>query len=391
MLNLKTPPPLSLYVHIPWCVKKCPYCDFNSHPLRDTIDENRYLEALLRDLEQGLERIWGRRVVSVFIGGGTPSTMSPDFYDQLLSALRARLMLNADAEITLEANPGTVDMERFQGFRAAGINRLSIGVQSFNDTQLQQLGRIHSGNEAQAALEAARAAGFDNINLDLMYGLPGQTRDDAIQDIKRALQLAPEHLSYYQLTIEPNTLFASQPPALPDDDERWDMQVQAQQLIGEQDYHQYEVSAYAKPGRQCMHNRNYWEFGDYLGIGAGAHSKLTDVNAQSVVRLAREKHPRDYMTKALEASPLIEEKTLSRGDLPLEFMMNALRLSEGFSTQMFEERIGLPITVAGDALQQAEQKELIQWDIHTIKPTERGFRFLDDLVAMFLPDQGRNC
>lgn len=391
MLNLKSLPPLSLYVHTPWCVRKCPYCDFNSHPLRDdSATEDQYLEALLRDLEQDLERVWGRRISSIFIGGGTPSVMSPGFYDRLMSGLRARLMISADAEITLEANPGTVDYEKFQGFREAGINRLSIGVQSFNDEHLRQLGRIHSGNDAQRAFEAARAAGFENINLDVMFGLPGQTPAQAIADIDQALALAPEHLSYYQLTIEPNTYFAVHPPGLPDDEDIWALQGDATQRIAEHGYHQYEVSAYAQAGCQCAHNRNYWEFGDYLGIGAGAHSKLTDVNQQKVLRLTKEKHPHQYIDKALHASPLIEVKTLSRQDLPVEYMLNALRLTEGFPATAFAERTGLPISCVQQPLRQAEQKGLIEWDIHSVKPTDRGKRFLNDLVELFLPDQGLN-
>ncbi|MGD8569375.1 MAG: radical SAM family heme chaperone HemW [Gammaproteobacteria bacterium] len=391
MLNLKSLPPLTLYVHTPWCVQKCPYCDFNSHPLRDdSAHEDQYLEALLRDLEQDLERIWGRRVISIFIGGGTPSVMSPGFYDRLMSGLRARLMINADAEITLEANPGTVDYEKFQGFHDAGINRLSIGVQSFNDEHLHQLGRIHSGDEARGAFEAARAAGFENINLDLMFGLPGQTPTQALADVNQALALAPEHLSYYQLTIEPNTYFAAHPPILPDDEKIWTIQGEGVRRMVEHGYRQYEVSAYAQAGRQCIHNRNYWEFGDYLGIGAGAHSKLTDMNAQKLIRLTKEKHPLQYIDKALHASPLMEEKTLSRRDLPVEYMLNALRLTDGFSTGAFEERTGLPIALAEQPLQQAEQKGLIEWDIHSIRPTERGKQFLNDLVELFLPDQGLN-
>ena len=392
MLNLSAPPPLTLYIHTPWCVQKCPYCDFNSHAIKNGIPEKQYLQALLSDLQQDLPLVWGRWVQSVFIGGGTPSVLSADFYDRLFSELRALLMIGANAEITMEANPGTVDYEKFQGFREAGINRLSIGVQSFNDQHLRQLGRIHSGGEAGDAFVAARSAGFDNINLDLMFGLPGQTHQQAISDINHALALAPEHLSYYQLTIEPNTFFASKPPHLPEDDESWQIQRDAQQLMDARGYAQYEVSAYAQAGRRCHHNENYWQFGDYLGIGAGAHSKLTDLNQRKLLRLVKEKHPRDYMEKATGSSPVIETKTLQRADIALEFMMNALRLSQGFSSQLFEERTGLPISSVERPLHEAEQKGLIQWDIHTIKPTERGRYFLNELLGLFLPDndQGRN-
>ncbi len=386
MLNLISPPPLSLYIHTPWCVQKCPYCDFNSHAIKDDLPEEQYFQALLNDLEQDLPRVWGRRVQNIFIGGGTPSVLSPNFYDRLFSALRALLMVSANAEITMEANPGTTDYARFRGFRDAGINRLSMGVQSFDDQHLKALGRIHNANEVLKAYEAARKAGFTNINLDLMFGLPAQTVQQGLNDIEQALRLQPEHLSYYQLTIEPNTLFHAQPPVLPEDDNIWEIQHEAQQRMAEQGYAQYEVSAYARPSCQCSHNRNYWEFGDYLGIGAGAHSKLTDVNQQKIHRLVKEKHPREYLHKTAQSGAIISEQVVSRKDLALEFMMNALRLSEGFPVALFAERTGLPITVVEEPLQQAEHQGLIEWTLDTIRPTEKGKWFLNDLLALFLKD-----
>ena len=387
MLNLTASPPLSLYIHTPWCVQKCPYCDFNSHAIKDNgVPEEQYLQALLRDVEQDLHRIWGRRVQSVFIGGGTPSVLSPDFYDRLFSELRARVMLSANAEITMEANPGTIDYEKFKGFREAGINRLSMGVQSFDDQHLQILGRIHSSKEALNAYEFARKAGFENINLDLMFGLPSQSVKQALQDVEQAIALGPEHLSYYQLTIEPNTFYYTKPPTLPESDLIFQMQNEAQQLIADNNFSQYEVSAYSRPNKQCMHNRNYWEFGDYLGIGAGAHSKLTDVNQQKIIRLIKEKHPREYISKALGVEVIVSEQDLSRKDLAIEFMMNALRLSDGFSTSLYNERTGLPITTIEAPLRTAEQQGFIEWGVNTITPNDKGKLFLNDLLELFLLD-----
>ena len=301
MFQFTALPPLSLYIHLPWCVRKCPYCDFNSHEVKSAngeLPEMEYVDAMLKDLEQDLPRIWGRRVMSVFIGGGTPSLLSPEAMDRLLSGLRARLVINADAEITLEANPGTAEQEKFREYRALGINRLSIGVQSFHDDALQKLGRIHGRNEAIRAAEMAHAAGFDNFNLDLMFALPNQTPKQAAEDVATAIDLEPAHISYYQLTLEPNTLFYAQPPVLPDNDIAWQMQQAGQQQLGEANYGQYEVSAYAQPKRQCAHNLNYWQFGDYLGIGAGAHGKITDASQQNITRLAKCRHPQDFMTTA---------------------------------------------------------------------------------------------
>lgn len=386
MLNITTQPPLALYIHTPWCVKKCPYCDFNSHEATKTLPEQDYLSALMADLEHDLYRVWGRRIQSIFIGGGTPSLLSAEFYEKLMSELRARLMISANAEITMEANPGTVEADRFAAYRSAGINRLSIGVQSFHHEHLASLGRIHNGDEARAAIKVATQAGFDNINVDLMFALPGQSLEQAQLDIEQLMQFKPRHVSYYQLTIEPNTLFYSRTPALPDDETAWSIQEMAQQKLAEHGYQQYEISAYAQKGSQCLHNRNYWEFGDYLGIGAGAHSKLTDVNARSIVRLIKEKHPREYLQKARANKAIIKEHSLARSELPVEFMINALRLTAGFETRWFTERTGLPISVIEPQLKDVEQRELIEWTIDLIKPTERGLRFLNDLQAMFLPD-----
>jgi oxygen-independent coproporphyrinogen-3 oxidase len=388
MLNLISPPPLSLYIHTPWCVRKCPYCDFNSHAIKGELPEAQYLQALLSDLERDLPRIWGRRVQSVFIGGGTPSVLSPEFYERLFSSLRAMLVINANAEITMEANPGTIDYERFKGFREAGVNRLSIGVQSFNDQHLRALGRIHNASEAVKAFETARNAGFANINLDLMFGLPSQSVEEGLRDIEEALALKPEHLSYYQLTIEPNTFFHAQPPVLPDDDLIYEMQHEAQQRIAGRGFGQYEISAYAKPGKRCAHNCNYWEFGDYLGIGAGAHGKLTDVNQRKIIRLIKEKHPREYLCKVAQSGAIVSEDVLSRHDLAFEFMLNALRLTEGFPAALFSERTGLQISVVEAPLRQAEQQGLIEWNLYTIKPTDKGQLFLNNLLELFLPGRG---
>ena len=399
MLNFASLPPLSLYVHIPWCVRKCPYCDFNSHAARATIPEQEYIDALLRDLEQDLPRVWGRIVHTIFIGGGTPSLFSPEAIDRLLSGIRARLPLDQNPEITLEANPGTVvapahpapatfvrpctsELDRLIGFRQAGINRLSIGIQSFEDEKLKALGRIHGRAEALRAAEAARAAGFDNFNLDLMFGLPGQTVEQALADMRTAMALRPTHLSAYQLTIEPNTLFHARPPTLPDDDITWDMQNQLQTELAAADYRQYEVSAYARPGYECRHNLNYWKFGDYLGIGAGAHAKIT--NASGITRLWKVKHPNEYLSAAGAPTSIGGEQQLSRHDAAAEFMLNALRLVDGFPSPLFQERAGLPISACEPELALAENKGLIEWDARAIRPTPQGRRFLNNLLELFV-------
>ena len=370
-------PPLALYVHIPWCVRKCPYCDFNSHERAGALPEQEYVARLMRDIEESLPSVWGRRVVSVFIGGGTPSLFSPESIDALLSGARARLALEPDAEITLEANPGTVEAARFRGFREAGVNRISIGVQSFDDRMLGALGRIHSGLEALRAIEAA-AACFDNVNIDLMYALPGQSAAMARADLQQAIRLGVPHVSAYQLTIEPNTVFWSRPPALPEHDAAADMQLALEDLLGAAGYQHYETSAFARPARRCRHNLNYWQFGDYLGIGAGAHGKVSF--ADRVTRHARAKQPAEYM-KA-DAQP--QESVVAAGELPFEFMLNALRLVEGFAPALFAERTGLPITMVERELEAAEARGLLERDWKRIRPSVRGRRFLNELLQSFL-------
>lgn len=383
MLQLTSLPPLSLYIHLPWCLKKCPYCDFNSHELRASeLPEQAYINALMADLEASLPLIWGRSVQSIFIGGGTPSLFSPSAIDQLLGGIRARVKLAANAEITLEANPGTFEKDRFKAFRAAGVTRLSVGVQSFNDAYLQALGRVHNRAQALDALAEA-ATVFDTFNLDLMYALPGQTLDDLGADITTALTFAPPHLSIYHLTIEPNTYFAKHPPAAVDDDLAADMLDLITDLTGQQGMSRYEVSAYAKPGHRCAHNLNYWQFGDYLGLGAGAHSKLSF--AHRVLRQVRLRDPARYMVQALAGSALAQDNEVNRAELPFEFMLNALRLAEGFELPTFTERTGLGINAISAALQQAQDRGLLTRDLNHAQPTVRGFDFLNDLQALFLP------
>jgi oxygen-independent coproporphyrinogen-3 oxidase len=383
MFRFTALPPLSLYIHLPWCVRKCPYCDFNSHAVREELPEDAYIDALVRDLEQDLPRVWGRHVHTIFLGGGTPSLFSPAAIDRLLSAVRARLFITPDAEITLEANPGTVELDRFRGYREAGVNRLSIGIQSFDPDKLQALGRIHGRDEALRAATAARDAGFDNFNLDLMFGLPQQTLTQALADVDAAIALAPAHLSLYQLTIEPNTLFHHDPPALPDDDATFAMQETLQAQLRAAGFGQYEVSAYAQAGRQCAHNRNYWRFGDYLGIGAGAHAKITD--ATGITRLWKPKQPKEYMSTAGTPAGIGGERRLTRAEVGLEFMMNALRLIDGVESTLFAERTGQPLSLIQARLQAAEARGLVAWDTQRIRPTELGRRFLNDLLALFLP------
>lgn len=383
ILNLTVLPPLSLYVHFPWCVRKCPYCDFNSHEASGTLPEKDYLDALRADLEQALPLIWGRKIYTIFIGGGTPSLLSAAGLDRLLSDLRTLLPIDGAAEITMEANPGTFEAEKFKSYAASGINRLSVGIQSFNPRHLQALGRIHDGNEARRAVEIAHAS-FDNFNLDLMYALPQQTMEEARQDIETAISFAPPHLSLYHLTMEPNTVFAKYPPVVPDDDTSAAMQDMIGELTTAAGYQHYEVSAFAKPGRQARHNRNYWEFGDYLGIGAGAHSKLSFPHR--VVRQARYKQPAAYMQHALAGNAIVEENEIERQELGFEFMLNSLRLTGGFETRLFTERTGLTFNVVEQALNKAEAKGLIYRDFKTVRPTELGQRFLNDLQQIFLPD-----
>lgn len=383
--SLKALPPLSLYVHIPWCVRKCPYCDFNSHELRGETPEQDYVRALIMDLELALPQIWGRRVYSIFFGGGTPSLFSARAIEELLAAFRARLNLAADAEITLEANPGTFESAKFRDYRACGVNRLSIGIQSFDPAKLQALGRIHDGEEARRAIGIAQAH-FDNINLDLMYALPQQTLAQAEQDIATAAGYGSSHLSAYQLTLEPNTLFYRHPPPLPDSELAADMQELIEGRLAGEGYRNYETSAFARPGRECRHNLNYWRFGDYLGIGAGAHSKLSFPDR--VLRQMRYKQPREYLQKTAAGAPVQEEHAVLRKDLGFEFMMNALRLAEGFEVGLFAERTGLVLSAVERPLQEAVQRGLITRDHVRIAPTQRGRRFLNDLLQLFLPAQG---
>jgi len=380
-IRLASLPPLALYVHIPWCVRKCPYCDFNSHERKGELPEDEYVRALIADLEGLLPSVWGRRVASVFIGGGTPSLFSPESIDRLLSEARARLALDPLAEITLEANPGTVEAARFRGFRDAGVNRLSIGVQSFDDRRLSALGRIHSADEARRAIALALET-FDNVNIDLMYGLPGQTLAAARAEIEEALRFGPPHVSAYQLTIEPNTVFWRKPPVLPEHDACADMQLAAEELLGAAGYEHYETSAFARPGRRCRHNLNYWEFGDYLGIGAGAHGKLSF--AERVTRHARIKQPLEYLQAAARGASILEQRDVSARELPFEFMLNALRLIEGFPATLFEERTGLPLTSVRSQLEHAEARGLLERDLRCMRPSARGRAFLNELLELFL-------
>jgi oxygen-independent coproporphyrinogen-3 oxidase len=387
-LQLQGLPPLSLYIHLPWCLKKCPYCDFNSHEWSATsapgqpMPEQAYLDALRADLEAALPLIWGRQVHSVFIGGGTPSLFSPEAIDRLLGDVRALLKLDADAEITLEANPGTFEKDRFKAFRAAGVTRLSIGVQSFNDAHLKALGRVHDRAQAMAAVEEAAQA-FDTFNLDIMYALPGQTLAQCEDDIRTALSFQPPHISIYHLTIEPNTVFAKFPPQVPEDDDAYAMLDRITELTAEQGLGRYEVSAYARAGHRCWHNLNYWQFGDYLGIGAGAHSKLSF--AHRVVRQVRAREPRLYMDKARAGDAVVSVEEVARRDLPFEYMLNALRLRHGFELQDFSARTGLPLSSVAASLDEGVQRGWLVMADGWVRPTERGFDFLSDLQSLFLP------
>ncbi len=377
--------PLSLYIHIPWCVQKCPYCDFNSHTAQQTLPHDLYVKTLLADLDDYVDYLENRPIVSLFFGGGTPSLFPPQAIEKILKGIRERVELTDTVEITLEANPGTVDHARFSGFREAGINRLSIGIQSLQDEKLRALGRIHDRDHARLAIEAARLAGFDNFNLDLMHGLPGQSISDALDDIQDALAFQPPHLSWYQLTIEPNTLFHKKPPVLPKDDTLWAIQEQGQSLLQEAGLNQYEISAFAKPGHACLHNVNYWEFGDYLGIGAGAHSKLTDTKNQRITRLAQLKNPRDYLNPAKNrtASSIL----LSEKDLCFEFMLNALRLKNGVPADLFTARTGLSLEKLEPALSLAKEKKWMVNEKNRLCATELGLRFLNDVIGLFLQEK----
>lgn len=385
MAGFSEPIPLSLYIHLPWCVRKCPYCDFNSHTTTDPLPEKEYLNALILDLESELPHIWGRRIESIFIGGGTPSLFSATALDTLLDALHARLPIRPDLEITLEANPGTVEQARFADYRQLGINRLSIGIQSFDDNALRRLGRIHGSTEARQAAEVAHTVGFDDFNLDLMFGLPGQSLEAARLDIETALSLKPAHVSYYQLTLEPHTLFHTDRPTLPDEEEIAEMLTAAQKRLADQGYVQYEVSAYAPPRRRCRHNLNYWNFGDYVGIGAGAHGKLTNVADATITRRWKLRQPKQYMDATYKGAPVGGESTINSAARAFEFMLNALRLREGFALSLFEQRTGLPRSQIEKTLQDALGLTLIEYDGEWVRPSPLGWDFLNDLTGLFLP------
>ncbi len=380
-----TTPPLSLYVHLPWCVRKCPYCDFNSHEGRGVLPFAAYVDALIADLDHDLPLAWGRTVQTVFFGGGTPSLFPPAAIDAFLQAASARLRFAPGLEITLETNPGTAEHGRFEEYRAAGVNRISFGIQSFDDGCLQRLGRIHDSAQAESAVNLARDAGFDNFNLDLMYALPGQTLAMAEYDIERAIALQPTHLSHYQLTLEPNTVFAARPPAgIPDEDSSWDMQERCQALIAQAGFAQYEVSAYARPDRPCAHNLNYWHFGDYLGIGAGAHGKLTSGSDQSILRRWKVKHPTDYLLKAGTPAAIGGDDLIAPAQRPFDYMLNALRLVDGFALRQFEQRTGLPRVVIAEELAFASERGWIVITGDRVVPTELGRHFTNDVIALFL-------
>ena len=379
-------PPLSLYIHFPWCVAKCPYCDFNSHALTGELPEDTYISALLADLELELPRVWGRTVRSIFLGGGTPSLFSAAAMDRLLSGVRARLSLSPNCEVSMEANPGTVEHDRFEDYRSAGINRISLGIQSFNDRHLKSLGRIHGGREASAAIDAARKAGFDNFNLDLMWALPSQSLSEALDDVDQALSFEPAHVSHYHLTIEPNTVFAARPPSLPDEDSAWDIQEACAEMLTGAGFEQYEVSAWATPGRMSEHNLNYWRFGDYIGIGAGAHGKITLPAEDRIVRTRRKSHPRSYLNSLDDLRFVAEQTDVAARDRIFEFFLNRLRLDQPFTLAEFTARTGVEPSVFADSLDQSLKADLLRIENGCYQVTQRGRRYLNDLQAIFLPD-----
>ena len=381
------PPPLSLYIHIPWCVRKCPYCDFNSHQQPDRIPVDDYVAALIADLEQDLPLVWGRSVHSVFFGGGTPSLFPPGAIGDILSACAARLRFAPGAEITMECNPGTAEHGRFEAYLAAGVNRISFGIQSFDDGCLQRLGRIHDSAEAERAVKLAQDAGIDNLNLDLMYALPQQTLAMALCDVEKAIALQPAHLSHYQLTLEPNTVFAARPPqGIPDEDAAWDMQERCIEAMAAAGHAQYEISAYARPGRQCAHNLNYWRFGDYLGIGAGAHGKISSGASGEILRRWKIKNPREYLAQARGPGRIGGDDPIAPENRPFDYMLNALRLVEGFSLMDFESRTGLPRTAIEKPLQHAVLRGWLETEVDRVRPTELGRRFANDVMQLFLRD-----
>ena len=372
-------PPLSLYVHIPWCVRKCPYCDFNSHE-STTIPEQDYVAALINDLDQELINVQGRQLQSIFFGGGTPSLFAEKSIATILNAVEKRIPFAKGIEITLEANPGTVERNKFTGYRSAGVNRLSIGIQSFNDLHLNELGRIHSGSEALSAVQSAKNAGFDNLNLDLMHGLPAQTQHEALADIQQAIDLGPTHISWYQLTIEPNTVFYNQPPTLPIEDELADIQDSGERLLADYGFEQYEVSAYSKNDKQCAHNLNYWQFGDYIGIGAGSHGKVTDVKTHQIERRWKSRQPKDYLNPK---DGIVKCRSILSNDLPLEYLMNALRLNAGFSLDDFTASTGIDVLTIDNKITHLVQKGLLSRTNGKVSATRIGRRFLNDVIAEF--------
>ncbi len=375
-------PPLSLYVHIPWCLRKCPYCDFNSHEARGDVPEAAYVDSLVSDLESGLESVWGRRILTIFIGGGTPSLFTPEAIDRLLTGIRTRVTVDPAAEITMEANPGTFEMQRFRGYRDAGVNRLSVGVQSFDDARLAAIGRVHGAAEARRALEAAVAI-FPTVNADLMYALPGQAAAHAAADVRAAVAIGVAHLSAYHLTLEPDTHFHRFPPQLPDEDAAADMQQAIEDILAHAGFEHYETSAFARPGHRARHNLNYWTFGDYLGIGAGAHGKLTFQDR--IVRERRARKPQTYMQLAMEGRAIDESHAVAQAELPFEFMLNALRLVDGFDAALFQRRTGLALAAIDRPLATAEERGLVDRGHASIRPTPKGRRFLNDLLELFLP------
>ena len=385
-MKLAELPPLSLYVHIPWCLRKCPYCDFNSHEKREEVPEEQYVDAVVADLESALPNVWGRRLHTIFIGGGTPSLFAPQAIDRLLTAVRTRIPVDPSAEITMEANPGTFERERFQGYRDAGVNRLSVGVQSFDDARFAAIGRVHGADDARRALQAALAI-YPTVNLDLMYALPGQDLEGAMRDVREAIALGIPHVSAYHLTLEPDTHFHRFPPQLPDEDVAADMQDAIERELGEAGYGHYETSAFAKPGQRARHNLNYWTFGDYLGIGAGAHAKIS--LPDRILREQRQRKPATYMRSALEGSAIDESRVVEDAELPFEFMLNALRLVDGFALDLFTQRTGLPVTAITAELDRAQKDGLVERTHAHVRPTPRGRRFLNELMQRFLPSQAK--
>jgi len=386
-LNFSQNPPLSLYIHIPWCVKKCPYCDFNSH-LSQSENEMDYIQALIEDLEQELPLVWGRKIESIFIGGGTPSLFSAHAFEVLLSNIRARIGIHPQAEITLESNPGTAEADKFKGYKEAGITRLSLGIQSFNDVYLQKLGRIHDAQQAFNAINFAKEAGFKQINLDIMYGLPEQTLEQALNDLNSAISHQPQHISWYQLTIEPNTYFYSKPPPLPDQDLIENISLEGIELLSQKGYKRYEVSAFAQQDCNCFHNLNYWQFGDYLGIGAGAHSKITHVPSGKILRRQKAKIPQTYLNPAKPY--LSHEHAIDKAELPLEFMLNALRLPEGVKSQLFQQRTGLMLETIQPILDKLRSQDLLKLEEGYLKPSSKGFDFLNHTLSFFDADEVRH-